>query len=74
MRDKAKDKLCCLVLDNLETTFSNEKLMAELGEILVLLDGARFANIASSLFSLACLAVCASTSLECKTARRLPIA
>ncbi|MFO0695427.1 MAG: ATP-binding protein [Polyangiales bacterium] len=44
LRRAAGEKTCCLVLDNLETIFSNERLMSELGEIVVLLDDARYAR------------------------------
>lgn len=44
LRERAGDKTCCLVLDNLETVFQSKKLMSELGEIIVLLDDQRYAR------------------------------
>lgn len=44
LRERAADKVCCLVLDNLETVFNSDGLMSELGEIIVLLDDARYAK------------------------------
>ncbi len=49
LRERAGEKACCLVLDNLETIFEADKLMSELGEIIVLLDDARYARHAIKL-------------------------
>lgn len=44
LRQRAEDRPCCLILDNLETIFSSPERMAELGEIVVLLDDNRYAR------------------------------